>query len=115
MLNNQEYITTQLEKVLYEILPITSKRLKNLVYIIIGIILSKSVELSDISSLYFFIILSCFASILHTMCGECVAIINWLFCPTFSYNFIILLCHCGCSDISGSSINIIDSPQLSLN
>jgi hypothetical protein len=49
MLNNQEYITTQLEKVLYEILPITSKRLKNLVSIIIGIILSKSVELSDIS------------------------------------------------------------------
>jgi hypothetical protein len=49
MLNNQEYITTQLEKVLYEILPITSKRLKNLVYIIIGIILSKSVEISDIS------------------------------------------------------------------
>lgn len=30
MLNNQEHITTQLEKVLYEILPITSKRLKNL-------------------------------------------------------------------------------------
>ena len=49
MLNNQEYITTQLEKVLYEILPITSKRLKNLVYIIIGIILSKSVQISDIS------------------------------------------------------------------
>lgn len=49
MLNNQEYITTQLEKVLYYILPITSKRLKNLVYIIIGIILSKSVQISDIS------------------------------------------------------------------
>lgn len=49
MLNNQEYITTELEKILYEILPITSKRLKNLVYIIIGIILSKSVELSDIA------------------------------------------------------------------
>ena len=49
MLNNQEYITTQLEKVLYEILPITSKRLKNLVSIIIGIILSKSVEISNIS------------------------------------------------------------------
>lgn len=49
MLNNQEYITTQLEKVLYEILPITSRRLKNLVYIIIGIILSKSVQISDIS------------------------------------------------------------------
>jgi len=49
MLNNQEYITTELEKVLYEILPMTSKRLKNLVYIIIGIILSKSVELSDIA------------------------------------------------------------------
>lgn len=49
MLNNQQYITTQLEKVLYEILPITSKRFKNLVYIIIGIILSKSVQISDIS------------------------------------------------------------------
>jgi hypothetical protein len=49
MLNNQEYITTELEKILYKILPITSKRLKNLVYIIIGIILSKSVELSDIA------------------------------------------------------------------
>jgi hypothetical protein len=49
MLNNQEYITTELEKILYEILPITSKRLKNLVYIIIGIILSKSVIISDIS------------------------------------------------------------------
>ncbi len=49
MLNNQEYITTELEKILYEILPITSKRLKNLVYIIIRIILSRSVELSDIA------------------------------------------------------------------
>jgi hypothetical protein len=49
MLNNQEYITTELEKILYEILPITSKRLKNLVYIIIGIILSKSVVVADIS------------------------------------------------------------------
>jgi len=49
MLNNQEYITTELGKILYEILPITSKRLKNLVYIIIGIILSKSVVISDIS------------------------------------------------------------------
>lgn len=49
MINNQKYITTQLEEVLYEVLPITSKRLKNLVYIITGIILSKSVELSDIS------------------------------------------------------------------
>ncbi|MBC8589939.1 IS4 family transposase [Wansuia hejianensis] len=49
MLNNQEYITTELEKILYEILPITTKRLKNLIYIIIGIILSKSVVISDIS------------------------------------------------------------------
>lgn len=49
MLNNQEYITTELEKILYEILPITSKRLKNLVYIVIGILLSKSVTISDIS------------------------------------------------------------------
>lgn len=49
ILNNQKYITTELEKILYEILPLTRKRLKNLVYIIIGIILSKSVELSDIA------------------------------------------------------------------
>ena len=49
MLNNQEYITTQLKKVLYEILPITFKRLKNLDNIIIGIILSKSVEIPHIA------------------------------------------------------------------
>jgi len=49
MLNNQKYITTQLEKVLYEILLITTQRLKNLVYMIIEITLSKSVELSDIT------------------------------------------------------------------
>ncbi|WP_368489032.1 transposase [Clostridium sp. BJN0013] len=48
MINNQEYITSELEKILYKILPITAKRLKNLVYIIIGIILSKSVVISDI-------------------------------------------------------------------
>ncbi|MFL0197973.1 hypothetical protein ACJDU8_20750 [Clostridium sp. WILCCON 0269] len=49
MLNAQHHITRKLEKILYEILLITSKRLKNLVYIIIGIILSKSVVSSDIS------------------------------------------------------------------
>lgn len=49
MTNNQEYITSKLEKMLYEILPINAKRLKNLVYIIIGIILSESVVISDIS------------------------------------------------------------------
>ncbi|OBR89890.1 hypothetical protein CLRAG_38670 [Clostridium ragsdalei P11] len=49
MLNNQEYITTELEKILYEILPITSKRLRNLVFIVIGIILSKSVVILNIS------------------------------------------------------------------
>lgn len=49
MLNNQEYITTQLKKVLYEILPITFKRLKNLDNIIIGIILSKSVKVPYIA------------------------------------------------------------------
>lgn len=49
MLNTQEYITTELEKILHEILPITSKRLKNLVHIIIGIILSESVVISKIS------------------------------------------------------------------
>ncbi|WP_102400271.1 hypothetical protein [Haloimpatiens massiliensis] len=49
MTNSQEYITAELEKMLYEILPITSKRLKNLVNIIIGIILSESVIISKIS------------------------------------------------------------------
>jgi hypothetical protein len=49
MLNNQEYITAELEKMLYEVLSISSKRLKNLVYIVIGIILAKSVLISDIS------------------------------------------------------------------
>lgn len=49
MLNNQEYITAELEKMLYKVLSISSKRLKNLVYIVIGIILSKSVVISDIS------------------------------------------------------------------
>ncbi|MCT4621853.1 MAG: transposase, partial [Marinisporobacter sp.] len=49
MTNNQEYITSELEKMLYAILPITPKRLKNLVYIIIGIVLAESVVISDIS------------------------------------------------------------------
>ena len=49
MLNNQEYLTAELEKMLYEVLAISSKRLKNLVYIVIGIILAKSVIISDIS------------------------------------------------------------------
>jgi len=39
----------RIRKILYEISPITSRRLKNLVYVIIGIILSKSVVISDIS------------------------------------------------------------------
>ncbi|AGK96083.1 IS4 family transposase [Clostridium pasteurianum] len=49
MLNNQEYITAELGKMLYEILPISSKKLKNLVYIVLGILLSKSVIISEIS------------------------------------------------------------------
>lgn len=49
MLNNKEYITAELEKMLYGVLSISSKRLKNLVYIVIGIILAKSVFISDIS------------------------------------------------------------------
>lgn len=49
MLNNQEYIIVELEKMLYEILPISVKRLKNLVAVIIGILLSKSVIISEIS------------------------------------------------------------------
>lgn len=49
MLNNQEYITAELEKILYKILPILAKRLKNLVAVIIGILLSKSVIISEIS------------------------------------------------------------------
>lgn len=36
MLNNQEYITSKLEEILHEILPISSKRLKNLIAIIKG-------------------------------------------------------------------------------
>ena len=49
MFNNQEYITSKLEEILYEILPISPRRLKNLVAIIIGILLSKSVIISEIS------------------------------------------------------------------
>lgn len=49
MLNNQEYITTKLEEILHEILPISAKRLKNLVAIVTGILLSKSVIISEIS------------------------------------------------------------------
>lgn len=49
MLNNQEYITSKLEEILHEILPISSKRLKNLVAIVTGILLSKSVIISEIS------------------------------------------------------------------
>lgn len=49
MLNNQEYIIAELGKILYEILPISSKKLKNLVCIVIGILLSKSVIMSEIS------------------------------------------------------------------
>ena len=49
MLNNQEYITSKLEEILYEILPISAKRLKNLVAVITGILVSKSVIISEIS------------------------------------------------------------------
>jgi hypothetical protein len=49
MLNNQEYIISELEKKLYEILSISAKRLKSLVEVITEILLSKSVKILEIS------------------------------------------------------------------
>ena len=50
MINDQEYITTELKKTLEKMIPLSSKRLNNLVAIIIvGIIISKTVVLSEIA------------------------------------------------------------------
>ncbi len=49
MINDQEYITTELKKVLEKMIILSSTRLNNLVAMIVGIIVSQSVVLSDIS------------------------------------------------------------------
>lgn len=49
MINDQEYITTELKKVLEKMLILKSTGLNNLVAVIIGIIVSCSVILSNIS------------------------------------------------------------------
>ena len=49
MINDQEYITTELKKTLEKMIPLSSKRLNNLVAIIVGIIISKTVVLSEIA------------------------------------------------------------------
>ena len=49
MINDQEYITTELKKVLEKMIILSSTRLNNLVAMIVGIIVSQSVILSDIS------------------------------------------------------------------
>lgn len=49
MINNQEYITTELKKTLEKMIILSSKRLQNLIYIVLGIITAKSVVLSEIA------------------------------------------------------------------
>ena len=49
MINNQEYITTELQKTLEKMIILPSKPLKNLVGLVTGIITSKSVTLPNIS------------------------------------------------------------------
>jgi len=49
MINDQEYITTELKKTLEKMIILSAPRLKNLIAVIIGIILSQSVVLSKIS------------------------------------------------------------------
>ena len=49
MINDQEYITTELKKSLEKMITLSSNRLNNLVAMIVGIIISKTVVLSDIS------------------------------------------------------------------
>lgn len=49
MINDQEYITTELKKTLEKMIILSAPRLNNLVATIIGIISSKSVVLSKIS------------------------------------------------------------------
>ena len=47
MINDQEYITTELKKTLEKMIPLSSKRLNNLVAIIVGIIISKTVVIEQ--------------------------------------------------------------------
>jgi hypothetical protein len=49
MINDQEYITTELKKTLEKMIILSSTRLNNLVAMVIGIIISQSVVLSNIS------------------------------------------------------------------
>ena len=49
MINDQEYITTELKKTLEKMIILSTPRLNNLIAIIIGIIASQSVVLSKIS------------------------------------------------------------------
>ena len=49
MINDQEYITTELKKTLEKMIPLSLQRLNNLVAIIVGIIISKTVVLSEIA------------------------------------------------------------------
>ena len=49
MINDQEYITTELKKMLEKMIILSTPRLNNLIAMIIGIICSQSVVLSKIS------------------------------------------------------------------
>ena len=49
MINDQEYITTELKKMLEKMIILSTPHLNNLIAIIIGIITSQSVVLSKIS------------------------------------------------------------------
>jgi hypothetical protein len=49
MINDQEYITTELKKILEKMIILSSTRLNNLIAMVIGIIISQSVVLSNIS------------------------------------------------------------------
>lgn len=49
MINDQQYIATELKKVLEKMLILSSNRLNNLIAVVIGVIVSRSVILSDIA------------------------------------------------------------------
>ena len=49
MINNQEYIITELKKVLEKMVLLNSNRLNNLIAMVVGIIVSRSITLSHIS------------------------------------------------------------------
>ena len=49
MINDQEYITTNLKKTLEKMIILSAPRLNNLIAMVIGIICSQSVVLSKIS------------------------------------------------------------------